>query len=198
MEIIKKFYVYKITNVINGKIYIGKATNVNKRWNTHKGIARTKKPKDYSHLHKAMNKYGLDKFVIEILSEYNLEADALAAEVNYIKQYDSRNRSIGYNITEGGDGISGFKFSEESKKRMSERRKGKYTGTEHSFYGKIKTTSCRGDKVSSAKLTESQATDLLADRESGMTWKALGIKYNISLQAAWRIGTGKNWKYIPR
>jgi group I intron endonuclease len=198
MEPIKKFYVYKITNTINGKIYIGKATNINKRWNKHKATARAKRPKDYSYIHKAMNKYGFDNFIIEILSEYNSEAEALTAETDYIKQYGSRDRNVGYNLTNGGEGISGFKFSKESKKQMSENRRGKYTGAAHSLYGKVKTTSCRGEKVSSAKLTENQVIDLLNDRKSGMTWKVLGIKYGISLKSAWQIGTGKNWKHIPR
>lgn len=130
------FYIYKITNLINLKIYIGKTKNIRVRWNSHKTATRAKRANDYSYLHRAMSKHGFDNFKVEEIDQFEDESEALAAEIKYIAEYDSMNREIGYNRTEGGDGVSGYKYSEEDKKKMSDRRKGKYIGENNWFYGK--------------------------------------------------------------
>ena len=130
------YYTYKITNLINGKIYIGKAANIKKRWNKHKTAARKRDPKDYTYLHKSMNKHGFDNFKIEQLTEHSTEEEALAQETVFIKQFQSRDRDIGYNMTDGGDGACGYKFTDEQRKKMSEAKKGRYTGEDNHFYGK--------------------------------------------------------------
>src|ERR1700686_4620871 len=119
------YYLYKITNLVNNKIYFGKTDNIRKRWNAHKSAARKQDPKDYTYIHRAMNKYGFDKFVIEKIEEFDSEMDALNAEILSIDKWQTMNRNIGYNLSKGGDGISGFKFSDKQKKKMSEARKGK-------------------------------------------------------------------------
>jgi len=131
-----KYYVYKITNLVNGKIYIGKTADVRKRWNKHKAAARKKSKKDYTYVHRALNKYGFDNFSVETIAEYDLEKDCLTAETAFIKLYNTRDRDIGYNLTDGGDGPSGFKPSDETRRKMSEAKKGKYVGEENPFYGK--------------------------------------------------------------
>jgi len=135
----EKFFVYKITNLINKKIYIGKTRDINLRWQRHKTAARRKHKEDYSYIHKAMNKYGFENFSIEIVEEFSVETEALAAEKEYIKQLNTQNRDIGYNITKGGDGISGFKFNNDQKKRMNQEKKETYKGKNNPFYGKTHT-----------------------------------------------------------
>jgi group I intron endonuclease len=130
------YFVYKITNLINNKIYIGKANNIKKRLNAHKTAARKKDPNDYSKIHRAFNKYGEENFIIEELGQYSAEIEALQAEKEFIKNYNSTNDLIGYNITEGGEGSSGFKHSEESKEKMSAIKKQAYLGEGNPFYGK--------------------------------------------------------------
>ena len=131
------YYTYKIINLINGKIYIGKAANIKKRWSQHKTAAKNKDPNDFSILHRSMLKYGFDNFIIEQLTEHEKEEDALAQESIFISELKTRDRNIGYNMTDGGDGPSGYKWSDEAKKKMSENRKGKYNGEANPFYGKI-------------------------------------------------------------
>lgn len=131
-----KFYIYKITNLINKKIYIGKTYNIKVRFNAHKAAARRSNKNDYSLIHRALNKYGFENFQIESLAEYSAEEDALQAEKEFIKKYNSMNRDAGYNLTEGCDGSSGFKFTEEQKRSLNQEKKLTYIGENNPFYGK--------------------------------------------------------------
>lgn len=125
-------YIYKITNKINGKIYIGKTKyNIDSRYKSH--IKQAIKNKELnitsSKLYNAFNKYGVENFVIEQIEEcpYDILSER---EIYWIKELDSRNPSIGYNICKGGECgpggpmFKGHKHSEETKKQMSLNRKG--------------------------------------------------------------------------
>lgn len=98
--------IYKYTNKINGKHYIGQSINLEMRRYAHKSSAFNKKAKDYdAQFHQAIRKYGWDNFDYEVIAEmfpeeYTKEGlDAL--ERYFIKYYDSFHN--GYNATEGGD-----------------------------------------------------------------------------------------------
>jgi group I intron endonuclease len=124
------YFVYKITNLINKKIYIGKTNDVPGRWLKHLSIARNETPGDYSYIHRAINKYGVDSFIIETIDECQTEEESLAKEIEYITLYDSQNRKVGYNLTMGGDGISGHKHSDESKEKNRQAHLGKEASLE--------------------------------------------------------------------
>lgn len=117
--------IYKITNTINGKCYIGQSIYLKKRIKRHLSY---KCYKDNLALYKAFDKYGVDKFTIEILETIDtekcaaikLELDKL--EIFYIKKYNSYNS--GYNQTIGGDaGITGYKFTKEQRDKVSKHSK---------------------------------------------------------------------------
>lgn len=92
--------VYKITNIINNKVYIGlTTTSLEKRWRAHKNLAG----KSDKHLYKSMNKYGVDNFNIEIIEETDSIEKLGELERHYIKTYNSTNPEYGYNITSGGE-----------------------------------------------------------------------------------------------
>ena len=95
--------IYKITNKINNKIYIGCSKDIEHRWIAHKSesILEHYPPYNYS-IHKAFRKYGIDNFNFEIIEIVNDEAQLFAREKYWIKYYDSYYN--GYNETEGGDG----------------------------------------------------------------------------------------------
>lgn len=84
--------IYKITNIINNKCYIGQSVCIEKRWENHKCKNGNK---DYP-LYRAFRKYGIDNFVFEVLEECSKD-DLSERELFYIKQYDSVNN--GYNQT---------------------------------------------------------------------------------------------------
>lgn len=94
-------YIYKITNKINGKIYIGQTNDPSDRWSKHKSAAR--RGSNVQLITKSMTKYGVDNFIFEVIATCKTLQDANLVEPELIKQYNSRDPSIGYNVGIGGD-----------------------------------------------------------------------------------------------
>ena len=88
--------IYKITNKVNGKSYIGQTRyTIEFRWKQHQH------KNDNTYFHNAIHKYGIENFSIEILEKCNIE-DLNSREIFYIAKYDTFKN--GYNLTIGGDG----------------------------------------------------------------------------------------------
>ena len=67
--------IYKITNKINGKVYIGQSINIERRWQQEKRCAFNESSPAYTqHISKAFRKYGLENFSFEVLEELKAEA----------------------------------------------------------------------------------------------------------------------------
>ena len=93
--------IYKITNNINGKAYIGQSKNIERRWKQHIYHAINSNEDCNSLLYKAIHKYGIENFKFEVITECSIdELDKL--EIFYIEQYDTYYN--GYNLTLGGSG----------------------------------------------------------------------------------------------
>ena len=82
--------IYKITNTINGKVYVGQSVDINRRWRQHKNSEL-----DYP-LYKAFKKYGIENFTFEVLEECTI-TELNERERYYIQLYDSCH--FGYNQT---------------------------------------------------------------------------------------------------
>ena len=106
--------IYIITNLIDGKSYIGKSEkNIEYRLHQHKfGISSNE------HLQNAIRKYGIENFTFEMLEECSKE-DCCDRERYWINFYNTLYPN-GYNYTTGGENKSGFNFSNISKQRMSQ------------------------------------------------------------------------------
>jgi group I intron endonuclease len=106
------YIVYQITNTVNGKRYIGHTrTTLKVRWDRHRESAsrvRRGKQKPYRFAN-AINKHGHDAFVREVLFEEETLAGAKESEILLILD-----REPGYNMTLGGDGLSGKALEELS------------------------------------------------------------------------------------
>ena len=88
--------IYTITNLVDGKIYVGCAINFIKRWVVHKRDLKTKNHKNY-YLQHSVDKYGIENFLFEVLVE--CEEEYLYSEENYwCNMLDSHNKTRGYNI----------------------------------------------------------------------------------------------------
>ena len=97
------YLIYKITNKINNKIYIGLTkTGLELRWKKHLQASFSNRP-DNSIFHKAIRKYGIDNFDKEILIDGLSLEEAYEKEKYYIQYFQSYDRTIGYNMTLGGE-----------------------------------------------------------------------------------------------
>lgn len=96
--------IYKITNKINGKCYIGQSIDINDRWIRHRSRPFQVNDSAYNtYLYRAIRKYGLNNFIFEILEECPRE-DLNEREIYYIDFYNSYYTNNGYNMTFGGEG----------------------------------------------------------------------------------------------
>lgn len=101
--------IYKITNLLNNKCYIGKSIDIERRWKRHQSDSKTKN----FPLYLAIRKYGLENFKFEVIEECS-EAELSTAEAKWISYYNSQDYDFGYNISEGGDSDRHFmKLSKE-------------------------------------------------------------------------------------
>ncbi len=98
-------YIYKITNIITNKIYIGYTSqNINKRFYQHKYEAfNTDEESNHSYLYQSMRKYGTENFIIDIIYEFDQnKQNWKQLEKYYINLYNSI-RPNGYNLLQGGN-----------------------------------------------------------------------------------------------
>jgi group I intron endonuclease len=112
-----KNIVYKITNTINNKVYIGVTQQDLKiRWQQHKCNSNKKT----YHLYNAIRKYGFSNFQIEVIFKANDKDEMFAKEIELISKYKSNNRVYGYNNSLGGEkSRKGTKLSKEQKMQIS-------------------------------------------------------------------------------
>lgn len=129
-------YIYKTTNLLNGKIYIGQHKS-NKFDIAYFGSGK--------HILSSIKKHGIKNFKCELIEWCDTRSSANSKERYWIKYYNATNKNIGYNITEGGDGWSGVTHSQASKDKISKSKIGKrpnrdYTKISNSTKNKISNT----------------------------------------------------------
>lgn len=98
--------IYKITNLVNGKVYVGKSVDIEERWEDHKRESFNRKSKDYNkYLYQSIRKHGLENFSFEVIEECSKE-DLNDREIYWIKEYQSFPPDLGkgYNSYPGGEG----------------------------------------------------------------------------------------------
>lgn len=114
-------YIYKITNQVDNKIYVGQTRKINprERFNQHCYLANhPEQEKGIGYLHRAMQSYGIDNFIFETIEE--VSDDLLNEREIYWIQILNSYAPQGYNLTLGGDGTKGFsrpQTDEEKEKR---------------------------------------------------------------------------------
>lgn len=178
-------FIYKITNKINGKSYIGQTIqNVKERFYQH---CATKCSQAILNMviHKAINKYGKSNFTIEVIEE--VESTNLNDRERYwIRYYDSYNN--GYNSTEGGqDGIKLFKnldtesIIREYKSGKSLREIGRLFNVDKQT---IKDLLVRNNinlrTTRTYKLSQKDREDIIKDLSLGLSRKEIISKWHIS------------------
>lgn len=144
--------IYKITNQITGKCYIGKTTiGYEKRFVKHKNNANNKVNR---RLYDSMNHHGVDNFIVELLYKCDSIEELNIKEIEAIKEYNSV-VPHGYNMTNGGDG--GYtlnSWSEKDKKDFYKKQASKKIGTKRSQVQKDRMSKAQKGKIISIEQRE--------------------------------------------
>lgn len=112
--------IYCIENKINNKKYVGMTKGeILNRFKQHKTIAISKCDSNKCHLHNAMAIYGIENFHVYELDSSETKHELIEKEKYWISKLDTKNN--GYNETDGGEGGSGWKATEEQKLQNKER-----------------------------------------------------------------------------
>ena len=111
--------IYKISNTLNGKLYVGLTTNTAElRFKKHISMLNSG---GCSALYNAFKKYGVEHFKIEEIVESNSKEELMELETFYIAKYNTLS-PYGYNLTTGGENC---KVSKETKDKISNSLKGR-------------------------------------------------------------------------
>lgn len=155
----KKWCVYIHINLINNKVYIGiTSRKPEKRWGKN-GNEYT--IKNHPAFGRAIEKYGWENFSHEILFEGLSKEDACQKEIELIREYKSnctryKNPSFGYNMSDGGNiGSSGYVWSEESRKKLSDTLRGVVKDEEWRLHLSQALTGKKASEESKNKMSES-------------------------------------------
>lgn len=178
-------FIYKITNTINGKSYIGQTIqNVKERFYQH---CATKCSKAVSNMaiHRAIKKYGKSNFTVEVIEEIDF-ANLNDRERYWIKYYNSYNNR--YNSTKGGqEGCKPFKDL-DVESIIKEYNTGKSLRTLGTIFKVDKQTikdllirhNVELRTTRTYKLSQKDRDEVLEDFASGLSRKKIMIKWNIS------------------
>lgn len=117
------FVIYRITNLVNNKIYIGSASCYDKRIGTHKSRLR-KNDHDNDHLQAAWNKYGEARFIFEVIEQADKES-LLKREQYWMDKTLCCDPKIGYNMAKIAGSKVGTTMPESAKKKIGDFWRGK-------------------------------------------------------------------------
>lgn len=108
------YSIYRITNLVNGKVYIGQTSrDPELRFEEHIKQSRSKYSKHTHLIHKAIAKYGEENFKFDVIFVAFTHQDICDAEKYFIKEYDCctiDGNDKGYNYTRGGEGFDSETF----------------------------------------------------------------------------------------
>jgi group I intron endonuclease len=111
--------IYKIKNIKNGKVYIGSAINMRKRWNSHLNRLLHNKH-DNQHLQASYNKNGISYYELSILEHVENLEELLNREQYWMDFYNSYDRKCGYNALKIAGSNWKMKVSDETRKKLRE------------------------------------------------------------------------------
>lgn len=148
--------IYQITNLVNGKRYIGLSNNIKRRFMEHKT------PKNFCSknnvLYKSIRKYGLSNFYFEVLEEVENIESLPQREVFWIDKLKPE-----YNMNDGGLGNCGFTVSKETKSKLKSIGKSQWLSKSSEEKNFIISNNLKGPRNKHEVLPETRAKLALAN-----------------------------------
>lgn len=197
----KKYYIYKIENIVNHKLYIGETDNIKRRFDQHMKNPFAKRGRDdCPKLYNSIRKYGLSNFSFSVLEEiYSTEQEALDIEAMYIEKYNTV--KMGLNIVHKSKCISGIFNPMYGKGYLiSGNKNGMYgkVGNLNPFYGK---THSKEVLNNNSKLFSKFSEEIIAEIKmmmyNKMPSKQIKEKYpGLTDKMLSLMRSGKRWAYI--
>lgn len=192
------YRLYKITNQVNNKIYIGiTKLSIEERWKKH---LRDSNSPLYP-LHCSIQKYGSENFTIEVILESGIREEISSKEDPMIEFYQSRISQNGYNVAKGGYGgdlgpeanakrrNTILNFSKEKKEDISRKLSKSHTGLRRSEDSKAKMARLQKDRGGYGPSVQTISTrNKISDSNTGKV-RTKKAKQNYSSAAKLR-GTG--------
>lgn len=178
-----KGIIYRITNKVNGKSYIGQTRyTLEFRWRQH--IHK----KDNVYFHNAIHKYGEENFEKEVLEECEAK-DLDSREIFYIAKYDTFNK--GYNLTIGGDGCRRLNLDDKYDEIQAMYKSGFSPNKIATLYNVdkasiVKILRALGVKIRDPKkisVNRQEFLELVQDYQTGYSLKQLAKRYDCSAPA---------------
>lgn len=201
------YYIYVFQHKKSNKLYVGKTNNFDYRLSKHKQAS--KKPKYY--FHKALAKHGIDAFNYFIIEEWESEQDCLEAEIFWIEFFRSNYPEYGYNLTEGGEGSSGYKHTPESIAKLRIVNANKTLGMKHSIESITLMRVAKladhdknsllnsGELNPNSKLTSNKVVEIRKLlKEKQFTGKEIAIMFQVSETQISKIKKEKTWQSLPK
>jgi group I intron endonuclease len=159
--------IYKITNLINSKCYIGSAIDVAMRIANHKSkLKLNRHPNKF--LQDACNKYNIINFKFEILECISDETKLIIREQLWINYFNSHNNKFGYNLRKNAYNNLGIKkpHSQETKTKIGAANSISQLGKFHSEETKAKMSAAKKGKVKSEETKANMRLAWLIRRET--------------------------------
>jgi group I intron endonuclease len=183
--------VYKITNKLDGKFYIGSTSNLIKRYYTHINHIRTGKNSCVK-LIRAVNKHGEENFTFEIVCECPIE-EVLKIEQRYIDSLKPH-----YNVAKIAGSNLGIKRTEEVKLKKSASQKENWKDESYrvKHLENLSKNWKSGISHKMAKLTEEQVIEIKKQLLTGLLPKQVADAIKVSYYSVKDIHRGKTWKHI--
>lgn len=195
--------IYKITNHLNGKVYIGQTINYKRRKREHYSELNYRDHRN-PYLQKSWDKNGPENFTMELIHECEC-SDLDYWEVFYINDYESMIDDKGYNLISGGN--DNRVISEATRKKMSASRKGRKFSEEHrnkiskSLKGKVilqewvdKSNKTKrdnktfwGEENPNATFSNTTAKEIIIDLLSGLSNEDVSLKHKVSINSVYNI-----------
>ena len=196
--------IYKIENLVNGKVYIGQSVDIEKRWGVHLSTIKNNKHKNI-YLQNSWNKYGEGSFLFSIIEKCSAEL-LDDKEIHWIKAHNSSNVNNGYNLTQGGNSLRGElnpfygkKHTQETIEILRAHSTGKHQTKESlQKQNESKKGKYHGENSSSNILTEDQVIKIITMLQDCIPMVDVSNSLGISYDIVKSIKQKRNWKYLTK